>query len=111
MSPKAITIKDKILSTFKGKESKIFKPHEIIDLILQKYPDTNKSSILVADRCYNMINLGIIKQFNFHVFEALEDGSYRFLGEGYTYTGPIRWKGKIVGEWLNGRISRLEELE
>lgn len=105
------TIKEKILSTFRGKEGKVFKPHEIIDAILLKYPDTNKSSILIADRCYNMINLGIESQFTFHVFEALDDGSYKFLGEGTNFTGPIKWKGKVVGEWVNGKITRLEKLE
>lgn len=111
MSLQAVTIKEKILSTFKGKEGKVFKPHEIIDLILLKYPDTNRSSILIADRCYNMINLGIEKYFNFHVFEALNDGCYLYWGEGYSYTGPIRWKGKVVGEWLNGKKVRLQKLE
>jgi hypothetical protein len=111
MSLKAITIKEKILSTFKGKEGKVFKPHDIIDLILLKYPDTNKSSILIADRCYNMINLGIEKHFNFHVFEAFNDRSYKFLGEGYSYSGSIYWKGKIVGEWLNGEKVKLQKLE
>jgi hypothetical protein len=110
MNPRTLTIKEKIISVFQGKDGQIFKPHEIIDLILQKYPDTNKTSILPADRCYNIINKGIEQQFNFHVFEALEDGSYRFLDESYKYTGPIRWKGKIVGEWLNGHKSQIQPL-
>lgn len=110
MRPQTLTIKEKIVSVFKGKDDQIFKPHEIIDLILQKYPDTDKTSILPADRCYNMINKGIEQQFNFHVFEALDDGSYRFLGEKYSYTGPIWWKEKIVGEWLNGHKSVIQPL-
>ncbi|RZK24904.1 MAG: hypothetical protein EOO43_06910 [Flavobacterium sp.] len=106
-----MTIKEKILSTFKGKEGRTFKPHEIIDLIKQKYPDTNPSSIIPADRCYNKINIGIEKYFDFHVFEALDDGSYKFLGEGYPFSGPVFWNGKVVGEWLDGRKIILQELK
>ncbi|MBB1284578.1 hypothetical protein HRH25_09360 [Flavisolibacter sp. BT320] len=106
-----MTIKEKILSTFKGKEGRTFKPHEIIDLIKQKYPDTNPSSIIPADRCYNKINIGIEKYFDFHVFEALDDGSYKFLGEEKPFTGYIKWKGRIVGEWLDGKIVWLKKLQ
>jgi hypothetical protein len=116
MSSQPITIKEKIRIVFKGivfkgKEAQVFKPHEIIDMVLQKYPDTNKSSILAADRCYNIVNKGIEKHFDFHVFKALEDGSYLFLGERFPYTGHIRWKGKIVGEWVNGRKTYVNPLK
>ena len=111
MSIESLTIKEKILQTFEGKEGRIFRPHEVIDLILEKFPDTNKSSINLADRCYNRTNKDVEKRFNFHVFEAQDDGSYKFLGEGKPFTGPIKWKGKIVGEWVNGKIVRLNNLE
>lgn len=106
-----MTIKEKLLSTFKGKEGRVFLPHEIIDIIEQKHPGTNPSSVLPADRCYNRINLGIEKHFDFHIFEALDNGSYKFLGENYLYSGHIYWKGKVVGEWLNGKKVRLQKLK
>lgn len=98
-----MTIKDKIRLAFEGQKGKVFRPHEIIDIVQQKYPDTNKSSILPADCCYNLINKGIVHQFNFHVFEWLRNGTYRCLGEGCSFDGPIFWKRKIVGEWKNGQ--------
>jgi hypothetical protein len=98
-----ITIKQKVLSSFKGKEQQIFRPHEIIDLVLQKYPGTNRTSILPADYCYNRINKGI--KFNFHVFESLPDGTYKFLGLNYPFTGPVLWKGEQVGTMKNGRYT------
>lgn len=106
-----MTIKEKIVLTFTGKEGKTFKPHEIIEMIQQKYPGTNSSSILPSDRCYNKINIGIEDHFDFHVFEALDDGSYKFFGEGYLYDGPIYWKDKKVGEWINGRKVNLQKLK
>lgn len=104
-------IKDKIRVTFKGKEGQFFRPHEIIDMVLQKFPGTNKTSILPADRCYNKINKGIADQFNFHVFEALEDGSYKWLGEHFPFTGPVCWRGKKVGEWVNGKRPTIDVLK
>ena len=94
-------IKDKVLSAMKGKEGKIFQPYEIVDMVLQKYPDTNRSSVLPADCCYNRINKGI--KFDFHLFESLDDGSYKYLGPNYQFQGEILWKGKPIGEWKNGK--------
>jgi hypothetical protein len=106
-----MTIKDKIRETFKGKEEQTFKPHEIIDLVMQKCPDTNPTSILPADRCYNRINKGIERNFTFHVFDLSDDSTYKYLGEGYNYSGPIYWKGKVVGEWVNGKKVKLQQLK
>jgi hypothetical protein len=69
MWPKAIPIREKSLATFNRKEGKVFRPHEIIDLVVQKYPATSKSGILPADCCYNMINKGTAKQLNVHAFK------------------------------------------
>jgi hypothetical protein len=105
-------IREKVLSVMKGKEERIFSSHEIIDMVLQKFPDTNKSSVLPSDYCYNRINKDIEKKFRlgFHVFESLNDNLYKYLGQESSYTGPIYWKGKKVGDWLKGKITRLDKL-
>ena len=112
-----LSIKEKILETFKGKEGQLFRPHEIIDRVLQKFPGTNTTSILPADRCYNRINKGIERYFQtehcLHVFDySFKDGTYKYIGANNPfYSGKIIWKGKEVGEWENGNIERLEKLE
>jgi hypothetical protein len=105
-------IRDKVLSVMKGKEGRVIASHEIVDLILHKFPDTNKVSVLPADYCYNRINKDIEKRFRsgFHVFESLNNNLYKYLGEEYPYTGPILWKGKKIGEWLKGKIIKLDKL-
>jgi hypothetical protein len=58
-------------------------------------------SVLPSDYCYNLINKSSVS-FQYHLFEWLSRGFYRYLGPGYQYTGPIFWKGKVVGHWEKG---------
>ncbi len=104
-----ITIKQKVLSTFKGKEGKQFRPHEIVDMVLNKYPGTNRGSILPADYCYNRTNKGI--KFDFHLFKSISDGSYEYLGPNFQYDGPVYWKGTQVGIWNKGIHRQLRDLK
>ena len=94
----------KFLNVFKGRDGQEFSRSEIIDGILEEYPGTNRTSLIPSDYCYNITNQGI--PFKQHIFEYLEHGRYRYLGQNYRYTGLIYWKGKVVGEWSGGKIIR-----
>ena len=93
---------DKFLSVLKGHEKEIFSRSQIISLVCSCCPGTNSASLIPSDYCYNLVNKGI--PFNRHIFEYLENGDYKFLGEGYLYTGRIYWskRQQPVGEWVNG---------
>ena len=100
-----MTIEEKILSTFQGKEGKQFRRREIIDLVLKKYPGTNATSVIPSDYCYNMRNEG--SNPDFRVFQFISRGQYKYLGLDYNYTGPEFWKGELFGEWKNGKYKKL----
>lgn len=70
--------------------------------------DYSHHSILPSDYCYNLINKGLTS-FRFHIFEWLVLGQYKYLGPGYKYSGPIFWKGRIVGNWESGRYLLWED--
>jgi hypothetical protein len=97
----SLKIKDKVLSVFQDRLGERFLREEIIDLVVNTYPGTNRSSIIPSDYCYNMINAGI--PFDFHIFESLDEGRYKCLGPNNSYTGPIYWKREQVGKWEEGR--------
>lgn len=78
---------------------------------LQDTFGTNGSSVILADYCYNRINDGIRFKKETRIFEYKSRGKYKYLGQGYPYTGkivhkPIKSKvEKIVGEWINGQMT------
>jgi len=96
----SLKIKDKVISVFQDRDGEEFIREEIIDLVVNAYPGTNRSSVIPSDYCYNIINAGI--QFDFHIFEFLDEGRYKYLGLNCPYTGPIYWKREQVGQWENG---------
>ncbi|KIL76062.1 DUF6998 domain-containing protein [Bacillus badius] len=73
---------------------------------LVKQFDSNPASVILSGYCYNRMNNGAI--FNHHLFEYVNRGIYKYLGECYPYTGLIfhRPKGSkediVVGEWKSG---------
>ena len=89
-----IPVWDKICNIFSDEVGKEFTTAEIIDLVVERYPDTNKTSVIPSDYCYNMTNKGIDYKKHKHIFEQLERGHYKVLGTGYDYVGPVFWKGK-----------------
>jgi hypothetical protein len=95
-----LKIKNKILSVFKDMVGEMFSREKIIDMVVNAYPGTNRSSIIPSDYCYNMINARI--RFDFHLFESLDGGLYKYLGPNNSYTGSIYWKSKEVGNWKEG---------
>lgn len=97
-----ILVWDKIRNVFSNEVGKSFTRGEIINLVIEKYPDTNKGSVIPSDYCYNMINKGT--SFQNHIFEQIETGHYKVLGPNCDYAGPIFWKGEQVGEWKNGEM-------
>ena len=73
--------------------------------LFEKY-GTNAGSIILSDYCYNRKNKGIL--FEKHIFEYLGQGTYKYLGENYPFTGLIYEKPQgqnnetVAGEWKNG---------
>jgi len=96
-------IKDKVLSIFKkNRVGEKFGREEIIDLVVNTYPGTNRGSVVPPDYCYNKINKDPAS-FNLHLFESLGAGRFKCLGQNYPYSGPIYWKGEQVGKWDKGK--------
>ncbi|MFH1595993.1 MAG: hypothetical protein ABIG94_06465 [Pseudomonadota bacterium] len=103
------TIKEKIIDVFQNRIGEEFDRGEIIDLVVNKYPETNRGSVIPSDYCYNMVNTGI--NFNIHFFESLgeREGRYRCIGQYKPYNGSIYWKPigatcEQVGDWEAGRF-------
>ena len=102
-----MTIYNKLKNSIIDKIGSILERNEIIQETIYKYPDTNISSILPSDYCYNRINKGI-KHYK-HLFEYLGNGKYKILGENFKYTGNIYTKPKgekidiKIGQWINGQ--------
>ena len=97
-----LTTRDKIVNVFVGKEGQNFSRTEIIDFVIQTYPETNRKSVIPSDYCYNMINADP-SSFKLHGFEFLPNKEYRWLGPDYAYSGPIYWKAEQVGKWEGGQ--------
>ena len=89
----------------------VMKKQDIDELIKQSVSDTD-NWILLSDLCYNRSNIANFDKFetDIHLFERLEKGYYRLLGENYPYTGFILWQKKedgierIIGEWYCGYL-------
>lgn len=100
-----MTIYQQIQDLLKTKRGDIVSSSEVKKGLLRKF-GTNKSSVMLYDYCYNRINDGT--PFNKHIFQYLEPGTYRYLGENYPFTGLIyhkpitQDKEIVVGEWNNG---------
>jgi hypothetical protein len=105
MSTKQEKIIERVLSTFKGKEGQTFRRNEIIDLVLQKYPHTNRTSVIPSDYCYNIRNED--SKRDFQVFEYVSRGLYKYIGPKVKYNGIVYWKGSEYGQWKNGEFKRV----
>jgi|ERR1035437_1742695 hypothetical protein len=106
-----ISIADKLLSTFNGKEGNKFQSYEIVEMVVNRYPGTNKGSILPADYCYNKTNKGNNFKLPYPLFEWHEGGTYKYLGPNFKYEGLVYWKGTLIGEWKMGIYEPLEILD
>ncbi len=103
-----ISIWNKIVQTFQGKEGKEFKRFEIIDMISQKFPDTNKGSISPSDYCYNITNNDFKFEdvVEYRLFKQTSRAVYKYLGPNFNYSGLVTWKGIKYGEWENGKFRK-----
>lgn len=69
--------------------------------------DTNFSSVIPSDYCYNRVNKGIAFLKYPRLFAYIGRGMYKCLGENYPYDGPVYAQPKgsktemIVGTWKN----------
>lgn len=75
---------------------------ELLTLLHDKY-GVAEGSIIPADYCYNRINDGISLMSKPTLFEYVETGRYRCLGENYPYNGLIYHKDLVVGNCVNGK--------
>ena len=73
---------------------------ELLSLLHNKY-EVALGSIIPSDYCYNRINDGIALSKP-TLFEYVEAGRYRCLGENYPYNGNIYHKDLVVGKCENG---------
>ena len=93
-----------LISVFSGHEGKVFSTGQIKSMVADKY-NTNKSSVIPSDYCYNRLNKG---SRPYYFFERINHGQFKFIGENFNYSGDIfaRPKGANedikVGYWENG---------
>ena len=103
-----MTIKDKVRKVFSNRVGRTYSSQEIIHLVEDAFPGTNRVSVIPSDYCYNTINRDP-SSFTFRIFECCEDGTYKCLGENARYSGPVTWgaKGAVktdVGKWVDGEL-------
>ena len=83
---------EKVRDTFSNcKKGTMFSTSEIIDKVILKHGG-NRGSIIPSDYCYNLTNKGKIDDpilVEFKIFEWIDRGKYKYLGENYPYTGLI----------------------
>jgi hypothetical protein len=82
---------------------------ELYELFWARF-QRGESSIRPKDFCYNRVNKGI-KFFDWpRLFEYVEPGLYRCLGENFSYTGETKNSrdGIVVGTWKNGTFTKNE---
>ena len=103
-------IYEQIIAVCNGKEGRTFTSSQIIRMVSAEF-DTNRSSVIPSDYCYNRTNKGMNFEKQKHLFEVninKNEFLYTFLGEGCPYSGKVFWKRKgekieqAVGEWING---------
>lgn len=103
-----MTIYEQIKKVMEGKNGMEFTSEEIKSAVTSKF-GANPTSVIPSDFCYNRTNNGINPREDNRLFEYLETGLYKYLGENYPYTGKIFHKPqggeeKVVGEWNNGTV-------
>jgi hypothetical protein len=101
-------IYNQIIEAYKDKKGEILTSKQIKNMLKLKF-NTNSSSIIPSDYCYNRTNKGV--NFNQHLFIRINRKEYKYLGENYPYIGRIYWKPKqetnelFVGEWEDGKYT------
>ena len=110
-----MTIIDKIRDTFSDYTvGMILTREEIINIVCTKH-GTKPGSVIPSDYCYNRNNKGVRLEGKFTIFEFLGGSRYKYLGEGYPYTGKIYAKERgcikenVIGEWDNGKVILYKE--
>ncbi|UOO92526.1 DUF7225 domain-containing protein [Vitreoscilla stercoraria] len=99
-----LSIYAQIVNCCHDSQNELLSRQDIIHAVHNKY-GTNPSSVIPSDYCYNRTNKGAADK---PLFEWLGNGQYRYLGEGFAYTGrvfsrPLGAKQDIVvAMWENG---------
>lgn len=83
---------------------------EFHEIVLDKYPEVNPTSILPTDFCYNMTNNGLRDQNDGErCLECIDKGVFRALGTDYKYSGEVyhymfKPNQVVVGRWVEGEF-------
>ncbi|WP_078431831.1 DUF7225 domain-containing protein [Metabacillus halosaccharovorans] len=107
-----MTIYEQLIEVLKEEKGNTLTSIEIREKLRTTF-NTNPSSIILSDYCYNRYNKGI--PFNKHLFIYINRSTYRYVGENYPYTGLIFHKPKgeeyesVVGEWDKGQLFLYEK--
>ncbi|MCA0971364.1 hypothetical protein LCM20_12230 [Halobacillus litoralis] len=102
-----MTIYEQLIDVLEDRKGETLSSQEIKDRVINKF-DTNPSSIVLSDYCYNRYNDGIA--FTKHLFVYISRSQYKYIGERYPYTGFVFHKPKgsdyesLVGEWNKGEL-------
>lgn len=110
-------IADFVNAYVKDNPGMILKSKEINQLLRSNGIEPDKM-FLPSDCCYNRTNAGI-KNFHdtIHIFEYVNRGVYRLLGEHFCYTGLVITKPSgqpfnyIVGEWIEGSLKMIDNVD
>ena len=102
-----MTIYEQIKETLKDYLGETLSYKEIKEKLISNF-NTNPSSIILSDYCYNRYNKGI--NFKQHLFIYIDRSTYKYVGENYLYTGFVFHKpigsdhASVIGEWDNGQL-------
>ena len=100
-----MNIYEQLIDTFAPMVQDTFTTYEIKKMVHEKH-NTNRSSIIPSDYCYNRINFGI--EFDKHLFVYLSRGKYQYVGENHPYEGIVYQRpsddtvDSVAGEWKGG---------
>lgn len=102
-----MTVYEQIKEVLKDYKGETFTYKEVKEKLISNF-NTNPSSIILSDFCYNRYNKGI--KFNQHIFIYIDRSTYKYVGENYPYTGFVFHKPSgskytsIIGEWDKGQL-------
>jgi len=109
VAQKKLTIEEKFRAVFSDVAiGTVLSASEIVAKVVKVYPDVSENSVLPADRCYNITNVGLAYDHSFRIFEHVERAVYRYLGEKYPYCGKVTWKDEPCGSWADGVLEKGE---
>lgn len=84
---------DKIIFAMNGLEKEELHREEIIDKVLKYFPDTNRSSVIPSDYCYNRTNKG---SNTISLFLWIQRGIYQYVGRNYFKKDTLKGNSMLI---------------